>query len=340
MRSISQKSWRTSCTRTATQLVAAGHEVASEQFKYAGDYSAPLTVSNNNLEITRTEKRLTFTAGKIKGEFDIQRAQFISYTSGGKKIIESFPEPYFWRAPTDNDFGNRMQFKLGVWRSAHFSRTVKSVSVNDSAKDQVDILVDYTLNDVDVPYQVNYSIQNDGSIKVSASIDMTARNLPELPRFGMRMNVAEQYNKVTYYGRGPWENYSDRNFSSFVGAYTTSADSMFQWNYLRPQESGYRTDVRWFELTNQQGEGLHIEGIQPVCFSALKMTDEDLDPGLTKKQQHPTDIKLRGNITLHIDHKQRGVGGDDSWGALPHNEYRLLDKQYAYSYTISLIDKK
>ena len=115
---------------------------------------------------------------------------------------------------------------------------------------------------------------------------------------------------------------------------------MYVWNYIRLQESGYRTDVRWFELTNLQGEGLRIEGVQPICFSAMNMADEDLDPGLTKKQQHPTDIKLRGNYTLHVDYKQRGVGGDDSWGALPHSEYRLTNKQYSYSYIISLVNKK
>ena len=328
-------------TNKSTSLLPAGHEVASEQFKYAGDYFVQPSLKDNELKVTRTDRRLSFTAGKIKGEFDTQRGQFISYTFlDGKRIIGGFPEPYFWRAPTDNDFGNRMPTALGIWRSAHVNRSIQSVNINDSTKDQIYITVEYMLNDIAVPYRVKYGIQKDGSINVTAAIDMTGKNLPELPRFGMRMNVPEQFKNVSYYGRGPWENYSDRNFSSFIGTYSTNADSMYQWNYIRPQESGYRTDIRWFELTNQQGEGIHIEGMQPICFSALKMTDEDLDPGLTKKQQHPTEIKLRGNINLHIDFKQRGVGGDDSWGALPHKEYRLTDKQYSYSYSISLIDKK
>ena len=327
-------------TNKSTSLLPAGHEVASEQFKYAGDYFVQPSLKDNELKVTRTDRRLSFTAGKIKGEFDTQRGQFISYTLDGKRIIGGFPEPYFWRAPTDNDFGNRMPAALGIWRSAHVNRSIQSVNINDSTKDQINITIEYMLNDIAVPYRVKYGIQKDGSINVTAAIDMTGKNLPELPRFGMRMNVPEQFKNISYYGRGPWENYSDRNFSSFIGAYTTNADSMYQWNYIRPQESGYRTDVRWFELTNQQGEGIHIEGMQPICFSALKMTDEDLDPGLTKKQQHPTEIKLRGNINLHIDFKQRGVGGDDSWGALPHKEYRLTDKQYSYSYNISLLDKK
>ncbi len=321
-------------------LLAAGHEVAAEQFKFAGDYFAEKSIKDNELKFTRTDRRITFSAGLVKGEFDLQRGQFISYMVDNKRIISGFPEPYFWRAPTDNDFGNRMPATLGIWRNAHINRTIKSVTVNDSTKGQVDIKVELALNDINVPYQVIYSIQKDGSIKVTASIDMTDKNLPELPRFGMRMTLPDAYKNVAYYGRGPWENYSDRNTATFVGYYSTKADSMYMWNYIRPQESGYRTDVRWFELTNPQGEGLRIEGMQPVCFSAMNITDEDLDPGLTKKQQHPTEIKLRGNYTLHIDYKQRGVGGDDSWGALPHNEYRLTDKQYSYGYIISLVTKK
>jgi len=326
--------------RKTNGMVTAGHEIAAEQFKYAGDYFARPPLQDNELVISRSERRINFTAGEIKGEFDTQRGQFISYTKGDKRIIGGFPEPYFWRAPTDNDFGNRMPTALSTWRTAHMNRSVKAVTVNDAIKDQIEINVEYILNDIGVPYIISYLIQKDGSIKVTATMDFVGKNLPELPRFGMRMNVNENYGNVTYYGRGPWENYSDRNTASFIGKYSTTADSMYEWNYIRPQESGYRTDTRWLQLTNDQGVGLQIEGLQPLGFSALKMTDEDLDPGLTKKQQHPVDIKRRGNITLHIDYKQRGVGGDDSWGALPHTEYRLLETHYAYSYIISLIDKK
>ena len=171
-------------------------------------------------------------------------------------------------------------------------------------------------------------------------MDMTGRDVPELPRFGMRTELPSPNYNVTFYGRGPWENYSDRNESAFVGLYEDSVGNQYYNGYVRPQESGYKTDIRWFSITNDKGAGLRIEGVQPICFSAINHSDESLDPGLTKKQQHPSDLPSDNNVYVHIDLKQRGLGGDNSWGALPHEQYRLLNKQYTYSYIIKLVDGK
>jgi hypothetical protein len=131
------------------------------------------------------------------------------------------------------------------------------------------------------------------------------------------------------------------HFGSITGcAFIDDVKNQATWNYIRQQESGYKTDVRWLTLTNGEGRGIKIDGIQPVSFSALNNRTEDFDPGLTKKQQHPTDIRPRHEVYLSIDLKQRGVGGDNSWGALPHEPYRLLDKKYSYSYIISLVDAR
>ncbi|MEO6232510.1 MAG: glycoside hydrolase family 2 TIM barrel-domain containing protein [Ferruginibacter sp.] len=321
-------------TKVATELVPSGYEVAREQFKTAGDYFARSAPAGTTLQTKKEGNRLTFSAGTIKGEFDLRQGRLVYYASGTGNGYRPMPEPYFWRAPTDNDFGNRMPEKLSVWRSAASNYKIKNVTTGEQGVDGLLIKVDYELNAIDVPYTVEYLIQNDGSVKVTASIDMTGHDVPELPRFGMRMELPQQFDKINYYGRGPWENYSDRNTAAFVGKYTDSVENQYTWNYIRPQEAGYRTDVRWVSLTNDQGQGLSFEGTQPICFSALNMAAEDLDPGLTKKQQHPTDIKMHHSIYLNIDLKQRGVGGDNSWGALPHDQYRLLDKKYTYSYTI------
>jgi beta-galactosidase len=326
-------------TKTATDLVPSGHEIAREQFKISSNYFVTPAASDKKLQVTRDGDRVSFSAGKISGVFDVKAGRLNRYTIGGSRsAVNQFPEPYFWRAPTDNDFGSNMQVDLGVWRTAHVNKKVKNVIVGEQVQDGLSIKVEYQLTGINVPYKIDYFILNDGSVKLTASIDITGRDLPELPRFGMRMQLPAQYDKLKYYGRGPWENYSDRNTAAFVGIYADSVKNQFTRNYIRPQENGYKTDVRWLTLTNEAGKGLKITGDQPICFSAINHPAEDLDPGLTKKQQHPTDIKPRQDIFLSIDLKQRGVGGDNSWGALPHDQYRLLDKKYSYSYLIQVIE--
>jgi beta-galactosidase len=324
-------------SKNATELVPAGHEVAREQFKIGGDFFARNKTAEGKLQVTKDNNKISFAAGNIKGEFDVLQGRLTRYSINNQNVLNQFPEPYFWRAPTDNDFGNHMQEELGIWRTAHVNRVLKSVVAGDETNDGIPVKVEYELIDIGVPYNVDYFIQNDGSIRVTSSIDMTGRNLPELVRFGMRMQLPPQYNRLAYYGRGPWENYSDRNTSSFVGLYKDEVANQFTWNYIRPQEGGYKTDVRWLSLTNEKGIGILVEGVKPICFSAINNMTEDLDPGLTKKQQHPTDVKPRNHVYLTIDLKQRGVGGDNSWGALPHDQYRLLDKKYTYSYVMRLV---
>lgn len=326
-------------TKQATELIPAGHEIAREQFAYNNGKYFDKHLVKGSLQVTKTADKLKFQAGNIRGEFNITDGRLATYGLKDGWVISHYPEPYFWRAPTDNDFGNSMPSISGVWRTAHIHRKVKNITVGEQKEEGLNIKVDYELTDINVPYTINYLIQNDGSVKITSSIDMTGRDLPELPRFGMRMELPKSFNQLAYYGRGPWENYTDRNTASFVGYYTDKVENQATWNYIRPQESGYKTDVRWLQLMNDKGIGLQVEGDQPICFSTLNSFSEDFDPGLTKKQQHATDIKQRNLVSLQVDLKQRGVGGDNSWGALPHDQYRLLDKKYSYTYTIRLISK-
>ncbi|WP_188548773.1 glycoside hydrolase family 2 TIM barrel-domain containing protein [Hymenobacter qilianensis] len=330
-------------TKAAAPLVPAGHEVAREQFLLtpAASYFAAAPGGAGALDVKREGDKLTFAAGQVRGEFDTKQGRLTSYRLQDQRIIDGFPEPYFWRAPTDNDFGNGMPQSLGAWRTAHAARRVQRVTVGEQSANGLPIKVEYQLTDINAPYTVEYLIGNDGAVQVTAAIDLTGRDLPEMPRFGMRLDLPRRFNRLQYYGRGPWENYSDRSTAALLGTYQDSVNGQYTRNYIRPQENGYRTDVRWLTLTDQTGLGLRVEGRQqPICFSALPFRTEDLDPGLTKKQQHPTDLKKRGGVTLQVDLKQRGVGGDNSWGALPHDQYRLLDKKYAYSYTMRLVNEK
>ncbi|WP_442794567.1 glycoside hydrolase family 2 TIM barrel-domain containing protein [Pelobium manganitolerans] len=321
----------------ATDLMPANHEVAREQFKFANDFYAFDQKTDGKLQVNTDGEKITFSSGATKGEFNTKTGAFTRYENG-KSYIGQFPEPYFWRAPTDNDFGNRMPERLGVWRTAHARKTVKNVEVGQQNADGLPIKVSYLLENIAVPYTVDYVIQNDGSVKVTASIDMTGRDLPELPRFGMRMDFPASYQNLSYYGRGPWENYSDRKTAAFVGLYQDKVANQFTWTYIRPQEAGYKTDARWLKLTDDQNRGILVKGYQPISFSALDVRTEELDPGTNKKQQHPTDIKKANATILHIDLNQRGVGGDNSWGAYPHRQYRLEAPKYSYTYSIKLID--
>ena len=154
----------------------------------------------------------------------------------------------------------------------------------------------------------------------------------------MRLTLPEELNTITWYGRGPHENYSDRNFSAHVGLYSSSIDSLY-FPYIRPQENGYHTDTRWFQVTDQSGNGLKFTGLPSVSFSALPNPLEDFqgENVAFKENRHTIDVQERDGVFIHIDKAQRGLGGDDSWGAQPHKQYQLNDSSYEYGFTISLI---
>jgi beta-galactosidase len=326
-------------------LVVKGHEFAREQFAIGkGNYFNNAMVSKSPAKLKYLVKNniLSFENETVTGEFDLQKGEIVKYAlkDDANTMISNFPTPYFWRAPTDNDFGNRMPEKSVVWREAHKNLKLVNVALDKKYPEGLLVKVSYQLNQAEVPYTVDYLIQNDGRINVTASIDMTGKDLAELPRFGMRLKLNGAYDNLSYYGRGPWENYSDRNSASFIGIYSDKVMNQYSRNYIRPQESGYKTDVRWLMLKNSNGQGLKIEGEQPIGFSALNIPTEDLDPGKNKAQRHPYDLDLNSKeaVYLNLDYKQRGVGGDDSWGSLPHDAYRLLDKKYTYSYVMSLVN--
>ncbi|MFG6686479.1 glycoside hydrolase family 2 TIM barrel-domain containing protein [Mariniflexile sp. HNIBRBA6329] len=330
-------------TKNTTKTIPANHEIAREQFKInITSYFDEKIESKGKLVYKTVRDTLQFESGNVVGSFDLVQGKLFMYklkTNDDNKVIRNFPEPYFWRAPTDNDYGNKMPERLGKWKNAHKNLKVENVTVGKETKEGVLVKVEFIISELEVPYTVDYLIQNDGSIKITSSIDMSSKELPELPRFGMRMVLDGTYDNLTYYGRGPWENYSDRNTASFIGVYKDKVENQYTWEYIRPQEAGYKTDIRWLSLTNQS-KGIQIVGEQPLGFSALNMSAEALDGGDTKSQTHPIDIIVeKDKIYLHIDLKQRGVGGDTSWGAYPHKQYRLEDKKYTYSYQIKFVSE-
>lgn len=327
-------------TKNAGEMIPAGHEIAREQFRIGNTsfFDSPPKSNPGKLKTERKGNRLHFSTERTAGIFNTESGMFESYHLKGsaEEPVSVFPQPYFWRAPTDNDFGNGMPRKLKAWKTATHNSGVSDVTIGKKTTEGLPVTVIYRLAGVNVPYTVTYYIENNGDIKVTASLNAD-KDLPEIPRFGMRLVLPGAYDQLEYYGRGPWENYPDRNTSSFIGLYKDQVANQFTREYIRPQESGYKTDVRWLQLKNGSGSGITISGEQPLGFSALNISTEDLDPGEQKAQRHPTDLKVQDKVFLHVDYKQRGLGGDNSWGRYPHKPYRLEENAYSYSYTITLL---
>ncbi len=327
-------------TKTATDLVPAKHVVAEEQFSFPhNNYFVKDKMVNGTLSMEHTNDYFSFRSGEVKGRINLKTGILDQYSYGDKKLLTQMPVPNFWRAPTDNDFGYNMPASHNVWRTAGDFRNVINVQVKDKTAEGVEVVAQLILKYIDVPYTISYFINNEGTIRITADVNLVGKTMPDLPRFGMKMELPESFDQVAYYGRGPWENYSDRNTSAFIGLYTCKVDDL-KFDYIRPQENGYRTDVRTVSFTDDTGFGVVFEGFeQPICFNARHNYDEDSDPGLSKKQQHPIDVDPRHTLAVNIDLKQMGVGGDDSWGSKPMDQYRLLNRRYSYSYLIRPVGK-
>lgn len=326
--------------RTPEPMLSTGHEIAREQFAFNDNNWFDGVAKDNkggSAEISRNNGVITYKSNDVTIRFRENTGELMAYQYKNNTLLRGAPQPHFWRATTDNDFGNRMQVQSAVWRNAGDNKEVVSVDVDESNQ-VLKIISTYQLHDVSSPYTLTYTASPDGSLRVDANWKAGRDKLPEMPRFGMQMRVSKEYDQFSWYGRGPWENYSDRKTASLIGLYSSSVADQYV-PYVRPQENGYKTDVRWLTLTNEKGEGVRIEGLQPLGVSALHNLTEDFDPGVTKKQRHINDINPRNEVILHVDLNQRGLGGEDSWGRLPHQKYRLLDNQYAYSYVITPANK-
>lgn len=316
-------------------LIPAGHEVASEQIALS-EYDYSIKKPHGHLKVREGDDWVVAYAGDIGVLFNKNNGRLVRYVSDDRELLPQVPEPWFWRAPTDNDWGAGFQRTANVWRTNR-SRTVES-SIKIGSQE---VVARNVREMVDAPslFITTCTFMADGALKIEVEWERKGEFVPELPRLGMRIILPEDYKNFKYYGRGPWENYSDRKESSFIGLYEQSTDEQL-FPYVRPQESGNKCDVRWLELTNSEGEGLRVEGLQPLSVSAMPYRSEDLDPGLTKKQMHYSDIEPRREVVLHIDLAQRGLGGDDSWGAQPHDAYRLTADKYSYGYILRPVDKK
>jgi beta-galactosidase len=280
------------------------------------------------LKLSESAEAFSIAGEGFAARFGRASGALEAYEFGGRPLITSALVPNFWRSPTDNDRGNRMPKTLAVWRDAGPLRKVTSVKAEQTAPGVVRVTALSTLPAGGSAYRNVYTVRGDGSVEVESAFEPGGEKLPDLPRFGMRLSVPGDFESVEWYGRGPHESYWDRNTGAAVGLYKASVEDLF-FPYMLPQESGNRTDVRWVTFTGRDGTGLRATGMPLLYFSAWHFAPEELE---TRK--HPAEIVRSQDITVNIDYRQMGVGGDDSWGAWPHREYRLQAKPYQYSFRL------
>lgn len=325
-------------TRQSENLVPAGHEIAFSQIKlpvYEDVASTPLS-GMSSFTVSNTSSAVTITGEKFKVVLSKVSMNMSSYEFNGKNYISLGAIPEFWRAPTDNDFGNNMQNRCTVWKNTALSKTNKSTQVEQISEKELRVTFTYTVTNVSSTYRTIYTIFGNGEVVVDNSFEYGGTNLPYLPRFGMRFELSQELENVKYFGEGPFENYWDRKEASMVDVYENTVTGMFE-NYTSATENGNRTDTRWLALTADNGEGLLFSGMNTFDFSVLHNSIADLTQSY-RGQIHKNQIVARPGVYLNIDYKQTGVGGIDSWGAWPMDKYILKAGNYAYKFKISPVE--
>jgi beta-galactosidase len=307
-----------------------GHVVAWEQYQVPYDV-APIPASSPAavapLKLTETKESFNVSGAKFAARFGRRSGALESYTVAGRQMLSGALVPNFWRTPTDNDRGNRMPERLRVWRDAGDGRKVTNMTAEQISPHSVRVAAHFALPAGSSSYRIVYTINGDGKVEVESTFT-PGGELPVLPRFGMQLRIPGEFRTVSWYGRGPQENYWDRNTGAAVGRYTEQAENLFT-PYMKPQESGNRTDVRWVAFTDGRGAGIKATGSPHLYFSAWPFTVEELE-----RRRHPFEIVRASDITVNLDDRQMGVGGDDSWGAWPHAEYLLPAKPYRYRFVL------
>ncbi len=328
-------------------LIEAGTELAAEQFKLPA-YSPAKKMNLANLPSLSVDENTGSILVKGDGfsvAFDKETGVMSSFKKGETELLEQGPVPNFWRAPIDNDFGNNLHKRSRVWREAGKNRKVSNITVNRKANNLAEIIFIFDLVDENAEkiadYTSTYAVYGSGDVVVNNNFKMSREDLPEIVRMGMNMIMPRNFEQMAWLGKGPHESYQDRNTGAFVNLYQGSVADQY-WAYLRPQENGNKTDVRWMAVTDAKGNGLYFEGMPLLEVSAHHNLQEDFESmersdgrqqeGETVVNRHTTDVKPRNLTSVNVDYKQMGVGGDNSWGARTHDQYRLTGKEYSYSF--------
>lgn len=310
------------------QIVLNGYEF--DKVDAPANTGSKIEVEETNSYVKVSAERMSVTIGKKTGMID--------YLDVDGEPMLKFREsmtPEFWRAPTDNDYGASLQKKMRVWKNPQMN--LKSFDKSES-KDSVVLTANFEMPEVKAELMLRYRINAAGEVTVTEKMttDKEAK-VADLFRYGMQLQMPASFSKLEYYGRGPEENYIDRHSSAFIGKYEANVKDEY-YPYVRPQESGNHTDIRYFSIFNPTtGKGITFEGYAPMECSAIPYLVEDLDAGIEKEHawgQHSGDLVEKGLVQLHIQQRQFGLGCIDSWGSSPMEKYRMHYQDRCFSFVI------
>ena len=306
------------CSGDCSKMLAQGH----------GKKKMKLAAKKNNV-VAVTTPNLTFKIDRSTGLIS-------EYAYNGKSLLGEGGtlKPNFWRAPTDNDMGAGLQKKFQAWKNPQMN--LKNIDVKkDKKTNSVTILTSFDMPEVQGQMDITYVVfANTGAVKVTEDFKATeGAKVSDMFRFGMLMQMPYTMEKSNYYGRGPIENYSDRKDCMRIGVYTDDADNQY-FPYIRPQESGTKSDIRWWKQTDATGMGLQVKSCTPFYASAIHFDTEELDDGDDKEQRHSFDLKKSKFTNLFLDSAHMGVGGENSWGAQPLEKYRVHYGNKTFTFTL------
>lgn len=315
-----------------TAWAKAGHIVAKEQLAlpFAASDAEAEEIEINPLKLEETEDTAVVTGASFKVIFNKKTGTMDSFIFQGTQIIKAGPVPNFWRAPTDSDLGFYSQLTLADWRYAGEDRRIIETVTEKEENNIVRFTVTSKLpTRVESDYKQVYTVYGSGDVTVTSFLKPGSADLPMIPEIGNLLTIPREFSNVSWYGRGPEENYIDRQTGYDVGLYKSHVKDFFV-DYIKPQETGNRTDVRWVSLTNDQGLGFLAKAEGRMEFNALYYTPEQLSNAL-----HSYLLPEGQDITLRLNMRQMGLGGDNSWGAKPFAKYQNPSNQaYEYTYTL------
>ncbi len=307
---------------------------AWEQFEMPGAIPAPAADPDvmPDLALVETDSAYVLSGREFELGINRQTGLLSWYRYLDRDLLISGPAPTFWRAPTDNDYGNRMPRRQAMWREAERVPVLQDLDVRrlDAARVRVTARIDFPV--VGASETLTYDVHGTGDVVVGVRFTPGARTaeLPDIPRLGLDLTIPSEFDRVEWFGRGPHESYVDRKSGAEIGVYQSTPSDLY-YPYIRPQENGNRTDTRWVSFRDSTGVGLLAVGAPTLDWSALPFLTDDLDEGPRKTGRHTYDLRPRDLIAIHLDYRQMGVGGDNSWGAQPLEQYQIPIETHSWA---------